>query len=110
DRDTLIFVIVKTLGADGFNFRDDKVGIVLGDNRIKGCAVEHVDDFKTVGNLHRWRIFVAVYRDDGLADALGGNGEFLAEFSGAEKEYFFVHSFGSLMLKRSLALAIEALL
>ncbi len=63
----------------------DIVGPVLLDRRAQRRAVEHREDLARVGQLHRRGIVVAVAGDDPAAEPLGGDGEFAAQFAGAEQ-------------------------
>ena len=85
------FEVVKPFGADGLDFRNDDVGAVSLDDGLQRRAVEHVEDFGRIGDLHGGRSRVCVARHDGLSQPLRRNRELLAQLSRAQKQYLFGH-------------------
>ena len=61
---------------------------MLGYSRFEGVAIQHVEHFKLVGHLHGRRTSIGIASDDVHAQALGGNGKFLAQFARAQKKDF----------------------
>ena len=85
----LLFVVVKTLGADGLNFGDNVVRLMFGYQAIEFIAVEHIGHLGLMGYLHGGSSGITVDGNDVLADALGGYGEFFSQFARPEEEDFF---------------------
>ena len=78
--------LFEHLGADRLDLGDDIIGLVALDRGAQQFLVEHREDLGFVGDLHRRRAGIGVARDDIGAEALGRDGEFLAELARAEEE------------------------
>ena len=74
---TFIFIVasavlaVIVLTSSLFTVSETEQAIVL-----QFGAVKHVDDFEAMSNLHSRSVFITVDSNDGLANALRGNGKF----------------------------------
>ncbi|MFT3683711.1 MAG: hypothetical protein QM783_02095 [Phycisphaerales bacterium] len=94
DADPIFLNVDEALGANGLDFGDGVEGAalllgdrgVLADGLLESIAVEHVEDFVIIGDLHGGRAGVRVAGDDAAAEALGGDHDLLAEFTRAEQE------------------------
>jgi hypothetical protein len=86
------FIGVKPFSANGFDFRHDDVGFVSTHNAVERLAIEHIDDFVRVRDLHRRRARVRINRNNVLPQTLARDDEFLAQFSRTEKQNLF-HGF-----------------
>ena len=89
DLDARPLEIVEPLGADGLDLGNDDVGTVFFDRRGQRVAVEHVEDLRGVGHLHRGSARILVARHDGLSQPLRRNRELLAQLAGAQKKNGF---------------------
>ncbi|MNF13210.1 hypothetical protein D3C80_2149640 [compost metagenome] len=74
----MFFLIVKTFGANGFYFGNDEIWFVFGYDSVKCFAVKHINDFKSVCNLHGRCVFVTVNCDYSLSDSLCCDDKFFA--------------------------------
>ena len=63
--------------------------MMFGHRGFQCLAVQHVEDFTLVGHLHGRCAGVGIARYNVQAQALCGNGKFLAQFAGAQKQYLF---------------------
>ena len=73
--------VEKTLSAYSLDFGHDDVGSVTLNNFSQGVAVEHVEHFVLVGNLHCRCVLILVACNDILSCTLGGDDKFLAQFA-----------------------------
>jgi hypothetical protein len=83
-RDAITLEVAQAFRANGFDLGDDHVGPVLVDDAAQLTGVQHVDHFEGVGDLHRGGTGVAVDGYHRLAEALGGDDDFLPQLAGAE--------------------------
>lgn len=65
DLDARPLELVEPFGADGIDLGNDDVGAVFCDRSGQRVAVEHVEDLRGVGHLHRGSARILVARHDG---------------------------------------------
>ena len=81
--------LVEPFGADGLDLGNDDVGAVFCDRSGQRVTVEHVEDLRGVGHLHRGSARILVARHDGLSQPLCRNRELLAQLAGTQKKNGF---------------------
>ena len=86
DVETLFLKFGKDRSANGLDFRNDVVRPVPFGRVSQLFAIEHREDLARIGQLHCGGIVIGIAGHDIGAEALGGDDEFAAQFSGAEKE------------------------
>ena len=89
DLDARPLELVEPFGADGLDLGNDDVGAVFCDRSGQRVAVEHVEDLRGVGHLHRGSARILVARHDGLSQPLRRNRELLAQLAGTQKKNGF---------------------
>ena len=83
------FEIVEPFGTDGLDLGNDDVRTVFGNRCRQRIAVEHIENLKGIGHLHRGSTRILVACHDGLAQPLGRNHELLAQFARTQEQYLF---------------------
>ena len=68
--DSFFFKVIETLCADGFYLRNDDVRMMFFDNAFQCFTVQHVEDFKFIGNLHSRCSGIRITSNDVLPLAL----------------------------------------
>ena len=89
DLDAPLLAGVEPFGTDRLDFGNDDVWIVLRHDGFQSVAVEHVEDLRGVGHLHRGSARILVARHDGLSQPLRRNRELLAQLAGTQKKNGF---------------------
>ena len=87
--------IGQYLRADRLDLRHDQVWLMFFDRCAQPVAVEHRKDLAGIGDLHRGRMVIGVAGDHIGAQTLGRDGEFAAQFAGAEEQDFSGEGHGS---------------
>ena len=62
---------------------------MFGNGSAQGCFIQHTENFTFVGHLHGGCMGIAVAGYDVAAKAFRTDDKFFAQFTGAQKQYFF---------------------
>ena len=79
---TFFFKIIKTLCADGLNFRYNNIRLMFAHYTFQSIAVKHTEHLTLISHLHGRRSGIGIAGNDILAFALGRNNELLTQFTG----------------------------